>query len=59
MGNFDVVQVPEIDRILVKDNGGVDSGTTCAGWATKGTAGEGTLCTQELVKYVYTRKWDT
>ncbi|KAL8100011.1 hypothetical protein AgCh_032320 [Apium graveolens] len=30
-----------MDRILLKDNGGVDSGTTCAGWATKGTAGEG------------------
>ncbi|KAL8089111.1 hypothetical protein AgCh_038764 [Apium graveolens] len=45
-----MVQVPEIDRILLKDNGGADSGTTCAGWATKGTAGEGTLCTQELVK---------
>ena len=54
-----MVQVPGMDRILLKDNGGVDSGSMCAGWATKGTTGEGTLCTQELVKYVHTRKWDT
>ena len=54
-----MVQVLEIDRILLKDKGGVDSGTMCARWTTKGTAGEGTQCTQELVKYVYTRKWDT
>ena len=51
-----MVRVLEIDRILLKDIGGVESGTMCARWATKGTAGEGT---QELVKYVYTRKWDT
>ena len=49
-----MVRVLAIDRILLKDNEGVDSGTMCARWATKGTAGEGTQCTQELVKYVYT-----
>ncbi|KAL8114656.1 hypothetical protein AgCh_021499 [Apium graveolens] len=40
LGNFDVVRVLEIDRILLKDKGGVDSGTMCARWTTKGTAGE-------------------
>ena len=54
-----MVRVLEIDRILLKDKGEVDSGTMCARWTTKGTAGEGTQCTQELVKYMYTRKWDT
>ncbi|KAL8103789.1 hypothetical protein AgCh_028114 [Apium graveolens] len=35
-----MVRVLEIDRILLKDKGGVDSGTMCARWTTKGTAGE-------------------
>ncbi|KAL8120501.1 hypothetical protein AgCh_017616 [Apium graveolens] len=40
LGNFDVVRVLKIDRILLKDKGGADSGTMCARWATKGTASE-------------------